>query len=175
MSIYVVRHGETKLNEEGRLQGRHGEELNKNGIKQAEKLAEELSNINFDLVISSPQKRAIQTAKIISSQEPTIDNRIDVYDLGEADRMKKDEVEMIGFIPNPQKYKGVEAFENFMDRIKDFMQSIKNIENIKDLNILIVGHKCTMGAIDAYFTSFKDIKNSMKNASKNGEYKVYNL
>ena len=33
MGIYVVRHGETKLNEEGRLQGRNGEPLNEKGIK----------------------------------------------------------------------------------------------------------------------------------------------
>ena len=153
MSIYVVRHGETKLNEEGKLQGRNGEDLNENGIKQAKNLAQKLSKVKFDIVISSPQNRAIQTAKIISLKTPLIDKRIDVYDLGEADRMKKDDVEMMGFIPNPEKYNGVENFEDFVDRIKDFLQSIKNIENIKDLNILIVGHKCTVGAIDTYFNS----------------------
>ena len=173
MGIYVVRHGETKLNEEGRMQGRNGEPLNQRGIKQAENLSREFANINFDMVISSPQMRAIQTAKIISSKEPIVDERIDVFNLGEADRLKKEDVEMKGFIPDPQKYKGVETFENFVSRIKSFMDNVKSKENIKKLNILIVGHKCTVGAIDAYFNSFKDIKGSMKNASKNGEYKIY--
>ena len=34
MNIYVVRHGQTRLNEEGRMQGRNGEPLNKNGINK---------------------------------------------------------------------------------------------------------------------------------------------
>lgn len=155
------------------MQGRNGEPLNQKGIKQAENLSREFANINFDIVISSPQMRAIQTAKIISSKEPIVDERIDVFDLGEADRLKKEEVEMMGVIPNPQKYKGVETFENFVSRIKSFMDNVKSKENIEELNILIVGHKCTVGAIDAYFNEFRDIKESMKNASKNGEYKVY--
>lgn len=175
MNVYVARHGETNLNKEKRLQGRNGEPLNENGIKQAEQLAKKLENIKFDMVISSPQTRAIQTAEIITNVKPIIDNRIDVFDLGEADRIKKEEVEMIGFLPNPTKYKGVESFENFVYRIKDFMKSIEELENRDSKNILIVGHKCTVGGIDAYFNNFTNLKESMKNASSNGEFKVYNL
>lgn len=175
MSIYVIRHGETNLNKENRLQGRNGEPLNKNGIKQAKELAKKLENIKFDMVISSPQIRAIQTAEIISGIKPKVDDRIEVFDLGEADRMKKEEVEMVEFLPNPVKYKGVEKLENFIVRIKSFMQSLHDLKDRDNLNILIVGHKCTVGGIDAYFNNFTDIKGSMKNASKNGEFKVYNF
>ena len=34
MKIYVIRHGETNWNKEGRLQGRTNIELNENGIIQ---------------------------------------------------------------------------------------------------------------------------------------------
>ncbi len=141
MNIYVVRHGQTRLNEEGRMQGRNGEPLNKNGIKQAKKLSKELEKVKFDLVISSPQTRAIQTAIIISGKDPKIDKRIDVYDLGEADRMKKNEVDMVNFIPNPKKYKGVEKFEEFIFRIKSFMKDIENMNKDGLDNVLIIGHK----------------------------------
>ena len=80
---------------------------------------------------------------------------------------------MMGVIPNPKKYKGVESIEHFISRINSFMESIKGKYDKDETNILIVGHKCTVGAIDAYFSGFKDIKQSMKNASKNGEYKIY--
>ena len=125
MSIYVVRHGQTDLNKEKRIQGRKGEPLNEEGKKQAEKLAQELQEIKFDIVISSPQERAVQTAQIISGISPTIDNRIDVYDMGEADRMKIQDIEMLGLIPNPEKYKGVEKIEEFIFRIQSFMKSIE--------------------------------------------------
>lgn len=36
--IYAVRHGQTDLNKEGRLQGRAGLPLNKYGVEQAESL-----------------------------------------------------------------------------------------------------------------------------------------
>ena len=44
--------------------------LNKNGVKEAKEVGERLLNKNFkaDLIISSPAKRAIQTAEIISNE-----------------------------------------------------------------------------------------------------------
>ncbi len=47
MGIYVVR-------------------LNDKGILQAENLSRKFDDISFDIVISSPQMRAIQTARIIN-------------------------------------------------------------------------------------------------------------
>ena len=89
MNIYIVRHGQTKLNAERRVQARKGEPLNEIGIKQANELKDkfEKEKVNFDLVFSSPQERAIQTAEIVSKKKAIIDNRLDVYDLGTADRM----------------------------------------------------------------------------------------
>jgi uncharacterized phosphatase len=61
--IYVIRHGETDLNKENRLQGRLGLPLNEVGLNQAESLREDLQDVGFDFVFSSPQEKAIQTAK----------------------------------------------------------------------------------------------------------------
>lgn len=62
--IYVVRHGQTDINKEGRLQGRAGLPLNEHGIEQAKGLRGKLKDIKFDYIFSSPQERAIQTAEI---------------------------------------------------------------------------------------------------------------
>ncbi|WP_255475379.1 histidine phosphatase family protein [Psychrobacillus sp. AK 1817] len=53
--IYVVRHGETDLNKEGRLQGRMGLPLNEKGKQQAREMKEMLKTVQFDLVFSSPK------------------------------------------------------------------------------------------------------------------------
>ena len=48
--IYVVRHGQTDWNLEGKTQGRTDIELNEVGIEQAKQTKKELKNINIDLI-----------------------------------------------------------------------------------------------------------------------------
>ena len=49
MKLYIMRHGETAWNVEGRLQGQSDTELNENGVRLAKVTAEGLKNIPFDL------------------------------------------------------------------------------------------------------------------------------
>ncbi|MBQ2946608.1 MAG: histidine phosphatase family protein [Bacilli bacterium] len=46
--IYIVRHGQTDYNVEGRYGGRIGVELNIKGIGQSHIIHNELKNIKFD-------------------------------------------------------------------------------------------------------------------------------
>ena len=72
--IYFVRHGQTKANKERLLFGQLNWDLNKEGIKQAQRAASRLFTVRaglapapkFDYIISSPLKRAVHTAKIIA-------------------------------------------------------------------------------------------------------------
>ena len=52
--IYIVRHGQTDWNVVGRYQGRKDIELNQKGIEQARKIKEQLKDVDFDLIFSSP-------------------------------------------------------------------------------------------------------------------------
>ena len=175
--IYVIRHGQTQLNSEGRLQGRNGEPLNDIGIKQAEKLRNKLSNISFDYVFSSPQERAIQTAIIATGSTPIVDARLDVYDLGSADRLKKEEVtySLGGFIPDQTKYSGVENPKTYFKRVFNFLDEIKSNPEMQDKNILICGHKCTTACIACYFKGMPKIENMMDYSLKNGEFASYEI
>lgn len=76
MKIYLIRHGETDWNLQGRLQGREDIPLNKTGILQANACGEALRNIRFDSIQTSPLMRAKETARIIASwqQCPVIVN-----------------------------------------------------------------------------------------------------
>ncbi len=79
MQIYVIRHGETDYNKQGRYAGSSDIPINSEGIKQAAEAAEKLQNIKFDLIISSPLIRARETAEIISKSSGVkiiTDNRI---------------------------------------------------------------------------------------------------
>ena len=67
MNLYLVRHGQTDWNIQGRIQGSTDIELNSTGLNQAQKTAELLKNIDFDVIYSSPLKRTVDTAKIINT------------------------------------------------------------------------------------------------------------
>ena len=68
MRLYIVRHGESRGNLAGTLQGsRVDEPLSPRGVKQAEALSARLAPEPIDAVWSSPMVRARQTAEIVSA------------------------------------------------------------------------------------------------------------
>lgn len=171
--IYVVRHGQTDWNKEGRLQGRLGLPLNETGIRQAEELNKQLASVQFDYVISSPQARAIQTAEIASGLPAAIDERLDVFDLGGADGLRRSEVTLAGPIPDASIYNGVEDIQSFVQRVFAFMKELEARFGQSEANILLSGHRCTTGCIGAYFEGIPEDRNILRYSSDNGAFKTY--
>lgn len=65
-TFYIVRHGETVLNVQKRVQGHLDSPLTPLGLKQVKKLAQKLKKIRFDAIFSSDLLRAKKTAQIIA-------------------------------------------------------------------------------------------------------------
>jgi len=63
--IFLIRHGETNWNKEGRFQGQIDIPLNENGRDQARKTFKYLRNISFNKAFSSSMHRPYETAQII--------------------------------------------------------------------------------------------------------------
>lgn len=63
--IYVIRHGQTDWNLEGKTQGSIETELNETGIRQVKDVRNELINTKLDVILCSPRNRCKSTAKII--------------------------------------------------------------------------------------------------------------
>ena len=61
--LYLIRHGTTIYNKKGIFQGSMDVPLGKQGLFQADCLAERMKNIPMDAVYSSPLKRAYKTAQ----------------------------------------------------------------------------------------------------------------
>ena len=66
MKLYLIRHGQTDWNVEGKIQGRQDIPLNDMGRRQARALADGMKSRPVASVYSSPQKRAMETAEAIA-------------------------------------------------------------------------------------------------------------
>ena len=71
--IFLVRHGETNWNKEGRFQGQINIPLNNNGKDQAEKAGKFLNEIKFNKAFSSSMDRPYETAQIILQNKSEIE------------------------------------------------------------------------------------------------------
>lgn len=78
MRLYIVRHGETQWNKQGKIQGKLDTELTPDGVQQAKNVAKRLKNICFDAAYSSPLNRARVTAEyILAAQQQPLELHLD--------------------------------------------------------------------------------------------------
>ncbi len=92
--IYLVRHGQTVWNEEGKLCGSSDVPLSDEGLVQAQKVAARMKNVDLSAVYSSPLLRARQTAEAIASHHNLpvqVEPDLREVDYGEWEGLKVDE------------------------------------------------------------------------------------
>ena len=66
--VYLIRHGETEWNKEGKLQGNSNVLLSPEGIRQAKLLAQHTPFSAVDAIYSSDLSRAVKTAEILGER-----------------------------------------------------------------------------------------------------------
>ncbi|HXV59819.1 MAG TPA: histidine phosphatase family protein [Vicinamibacteria bacterium] len=107
--LYLVRHGVTDWNEDGRLMGRSDIGLNARGRAQADRAAEALVSRSIEAVYSSPQPRARQTAEPIARAhrlevqvEPAFDEVwLDAAWMGKTLAELRDDEDLVRLVENP--------------------------------------------------------------------------
>ncbi len=158
MNIYITRHGQTSFNEQNIVCGLSDIDLNKNGIKQADNLLQNIieKNLNFDKIYVSPLKRALQTVKPIEkhfNQKAKIDNRLKEFNFGDKEACKIDDINFRKKRNDPFiHFPNGESMLKAASRVYCFIDDIINSSNKND-NILIVSHKTTSKLINSYFIS----------------------
>ncbi|MBI2998416.1 MAG: histidine phosphatase family protein [Deltaproteobacteria bacterium] len=65
-TFFLLRHGETTWNKNGRVMGRLEVPLNRTGIAQARHVVKLAAHLDIDAIYSSPLKRSLQTARILA-------------------------------------------------------------------------------------------------------------
>jgi broad specificity phosphatase PhoE len=96
--IYLVRHGETDWNAQGRLLSRTDRPLNARGGGQARDLAASLADIAWDRAFTSPLVRARRTAEVALAARAdapplTLDERLVEMDFGPYEGMSEADLE----------------------------------------------------------------------------------
>lgn len=67
MKLFLLRHGQTNLNRDGKYQGAADKDLNDFGRNQAILLGKRLKKYNIDIIYSSDLKRVLETSEIINN------------------------------------------------------------------------------------------------------------
>lgn len=171
MKIYVIRHGETDWNAEGKLQGRTNIPLNEKGRELARLTAKGLADVNFTRIYTSPLDRARETAMIIKGDRdiPVIEEeRIQEISFGiyEGYHCMKDKYdipdpEFAFFFSKPEAYKPpekAESIEALCERGTQFYQELIQDESLQDETILISTHGAALRGFlaDVYQHSIAD-------------------
>lgn len=154
--LYVIRHGQTQLNNAHALQGRSDQPLNEAGVAQARAAGEWLAahGIRFSHVFSSPLQRAVQTAQIVApGARIVIDERLIEMDYGpyEGADLRNPAPEIIeffsDFVHNPAP-EGMEQLDSVVRRTGAFAQEVASLDG----NILVSTHAIAMKGILEYLT-----------------------
>lgn len=161
--IWIVRHTETIGNVEKRLTGRNDYEVTENGRKLVTLLTQELSNIKFDKIYSSPSTRAVETVKLLATKNnlpiEKLDGLVEMY-FGIYDGWKWTEVNKVQPEIKEQQQRineiyGISEQETMEEVAERMYKTIWEIANANvGKNILISSHGV---AIEAFLRKIANL------------------
>ena len=138
LQLYVVRHGESELNARHIFAGQTDTPLNDVGRRQAQLAGEQARQFDFDIIVSSPLRRALETAQIIAGQIGFPLDKIIVNDsfqersLGSLEGMSWEEVD-----ERHVQATGMESWEDLILRAEGGLAFLRTIEAD---NVLLASH-----------------------------------
>ncbi len=154
-TLYFIRHAESEANKKRILGSRLPSPLTDAGKRDSERIAAELKQLaDIDCIVSSPLKRAVQTAESFSAVfnlDIRLDDRITEHELGIFSGMSYDEVKTHPDYENDTlkrwnwQPEGGESYSMIADRVVDFLNGINNYKDAE--NILVVTHAVSLRMI----------------------------
>ncbi len=161
MQLYIMRHGETDWNRQGRLQGSVDIPLNDYGIQLAKQTRDGFrrDGIVFDAIFTSPYQRARLTAEIIAGDGPApvrVSQRVREMSFGSYEGIKVAELrtnpayrEINKCFDDPVHYRpqgSAESYEEVFERIRRFLEEeILPLEGSHE-HVLVVCHGAVVRA-----------------------------
>ena len=187
-TVCLVRHGQTNWNHEKRIQGLTNNPLNETGFSQAHqigvKLATDSLMSSYDIIISSPLKRAVQTAEVIASHLNYTDEILTHQAFVERDFGVADGAHVDDYYEQVQanNVQDMERHEIIIERVMNGLNEL--VATYPNQNIMVVCHSHVIKAAIIHVTNHQlDFKLPLDNTSlsliehANGTYQLidYNI
>lgn len=165
LNLYLIRHGESKWNAQGRTQGQHlskENDLTELGKKQAKALKKRLELEVFDRIYSSDLPRALETASLcfpdVEIQQDVRLREIDRADLAAKtyEERSEEERKTIAFIKENRFLNRPPKGENFQDvmlRVEDWFKDLP-----ESAKIIVFTHGGVIRSALALFIEFKNAR-----------------
>lgn len=181
--IYVLRHGETAYNKEGRYLGRTDVfaifDFDKKEIKDLEN---NIKSLNFDLIISSPLKRCLETVEILVGKKDVmiedgfVERSVGVYEGLTKEEARERYPDIYSKNATRQFNNAPPGGETILDVEKRVFVALDKIkQHHKDKKILIVTHGFIAKVINKYFNPNITDQDFFSFSLKNLELKEYCL
>ena len=140
MKITLVRHAETELNYQRKINGRKNEILNDTGRRQVLRLKDKLKDNDYDICFVSPLTRCMETALVSVGDrvEMIPDKRLIEREIGELTERPVEEYNAYlywDYDLNKSDF-GVESIHEMFNRCEDFLNYIK--EKYSDKSVIVV-------------------------------------
>jgi len=148
-TLSTIRHARTDFNAQRRYSGTIDVSLNESGIEEARQAAARIRHIPLDVVISSPLKRSVETARIFAADKLpiVINDRCTERNFGVLEGLTWEEVRrvqppllliQVGYDLHTVNPKGGESFEEVWQRAQEFRSFI--FDNHAGSDVLVVSH-----------------------------------
>ena len=146
--ISTIRHASTEYNTQRRYAGSIDVPLSEKGIQEARKAATKLAKARFDVVITSPLKRAVQTARLLVKNVSIVPSKLCTErHFGILEGLTWDEIRglqppvlliQVGYDLHTVNPKRAEPFEDVWQRAKAFRRFL--FDTYSGAEILVVSH-----------------------------------
>lgn len=155
IELWMIRHGQTEWNIEGRFQGWQDSPLTEAGVEMAEEMRGTVLAFAPDAIYTSPAGRAARTAEILfAPREIQRDDLLREIGLGEMEGLTQEEAKarfpqlVLDFWGRPDAFvppgEG-ETFWQVMDRAEAFLKKIE--ERHERQRVCVVSHGATILAM----------------------------
>lgn len=186
-TLYIFRHGQTTDNAEFVFSGWRDPDLTDEGRKQALILAEKLKDKKIDMLISSPQKRAVETMKLAMSLNEhaknlqiNTDERIKERSYGDYQGKSKLEIQL----ENAEALKKIrrsyedippngESLKMVVERVVAFCNDIIPLMKEYNTNVAVSCHGNSMRGFRQYFEKLTDEKTTNIETPLAQDYAAY--
>jgi broad specificity phosphatase PhoE len=145
--VWLVRHGETEWSRDGRHTSTTDLPLTDEGRKVAEPLRERIAGESFALVLTSPRRRARDTAELAGRADAVIDDDLVEWDYGDLEGETTEEIRET--YPDWTIWEGPVPGGETADQVSVRLDRVVERCRASDGRVLLFGHGHALRALAA--------------------------